>query len=155
MKDVRCPAANLPSATISTPPLIFHIPPSVLQCWTFCSVHGLVSPDAGPLFPTGDCGQLSLQTVHNGRVWCRGSPITTLLGPAPLESYDPATSRWTAAGNDRTSLDLPPGGGRPCASPAGNSFPKTCAVGSGIRQVTAPNPCDTRDRGTCWRRRRW
>jgi hypothetical protein len=34
-----------------------------------------------------------------------------LVGPGPLEVFDPDTGQWTAVGVDRVSLRLPPAGG--------------------------------------------
>jgi hypothetical protein len=36
---------------------------------------------------------------------------TTLVGPRELETFNPATSRWTAVKKSRLELNLPPGGG--------------------------------------------
>jgi hypothetical protein len=36
----------------------------------------------------------------------------TIVGPAKLELFDPATSKWTGTNSDRAELNLQPGGGR-------------------------------------------
>jgi len=37
---------------------------------------------------------------------------TTVVGPMPWESFDPATGKWIAAGGKRVELRLSPGGGK-------------------------------------------
>lgn len=37
---------------------------------------------------------------------------TTLVGPGPIESFDTTTGNWSAAGGNRATLQLPPGGGQ-------------------------------------------
>ncbi|NLC58498.1 MAG: hypothetical protein GX774_16830 [Armatimonadetes bacterium] len=93
--------ADFPFTLDPPVPTVAYEPPKPIQ--GFC---------LGTFGPAGRAGQPGKPThVVVVNLDYRQGTTTTLVGPGPLDVFDPTTGEWTRASGRRAELRLPPGGG--------------------------------------------